>query len=374
MRLLHVYSGNLYGGIEAILVTLARHRDLSPELAQEFALCFDGRLSRALEAHRAQVHRLGEVRASRPGTILRARRCLKKLLESRRFDRVICHAPWSHGLFGAVVRRADIPLALWVHDAAAGRHWTERWAKRTRPDLAICNSHYTSTLLPSLYAEVPVAVVYAPVDDAAPLSTAEREAVRAECRTPGEAVVIVQASRMEAWKGHAVMLEALARLRGHSGWVWWIVGGAQRQEEKAYVATLVASARRFGIEDRLRWFGERQDVRRLLGAADVHCQANLAPEPFGVTYVEALAAGLPVVASSAGGATEIVDPSCGMLVPPGDAGALAAALEHLIVDRGLRAKLAAGAPLRARYLSDPATQLSRLADALITMEPAGLGA
>ena len=133
----------------------------------------------------------------------------------------------------------------------------------------------------------------------------------------------------------------------------------------------------------MRWLGERQDVPRLLAAADVHCQANIAPEPFGVTYVEALAAGLPVVASAAGGAIEIVDDSCGVLVPPGDSEALARALERLIVDRGLRAKLAAGAPARARHLSDPATQMSRLAQALRALgvmtpstptEPAGVGA
>src|SRR5688572_8985102 len=218
MRLLHVYSGNLYGGIEAILVSLARYRDLCPGVVQEFALCFDGRLSRELEALGGRVHRIGEVRVSRPRTMLRARRELTKLLDAGRFDRVICHAPWSYGLFGGVVRRAGVPLVLWVHDASAGRHWTERWAKRTRPDLAICNSHYSSRLLPSLYEDVPVAVVYAPVDVCPPrLSAAERDAVRAECRTSGDAVVIIQASRMEAWKGHGVVLEAFERLRGHAG-------------------------------------------------------------------------------------------------------------------------------------------------------------
>jgi glycosyltransferase involved in cell wall biosynthesis len=105
----------------------------------------------------------------------------------------------------------------------------------------------------------------------------------------------------------------------------------------------------------------------------VHCQANITPESFGITYVEALAAGLPVVTSRFGGAMEIVDESCGVLVPPGDSNALAAALERLIVDRPLRAKLAAAAPARARTLSDPATQMFRLADALNAMSPVGVG-
>ena len=280
---------------------------------------------------------------------------LATLIGSVSYDRVICHAPWSLALFGGVVRRAGVPLVLWVHDATSGRHWTERWAKQTRPDLAVCNSRYTADLL-SLYDGVPVAVVYAPVDVSPPrLSAAEREAVRTEFTTAGDAVVIIQASRMQAWKGHGVVLEALDRLRGLSTWVWWIAGGSQRREETAYIDTLVASAHRSGIEDRLRWLGERQDVRRLLAAADLHCQANVAPEPFGVAYVEALAAGLPVVASSAGGAIEIVDSSCGVLVPPGDAEALARALARLIVDRAIRAELGAGAPARARHLCDPAS-------------------
>lgn len=368
MRLLHVYSGNLYGGIETILVSLARHRDLWPGLAQEFALCFDGRLSRELEALRAPAHHLGEVRVSRPHTILRARRALAALLASGRFDRVICHAPWSQGLFGGVARRAGVPLVFWVHDAPAGRHWTERWAKRTQPDLAICNSCYTAGLLPALYADVPVAVVYAPVDVSGErLSPIERRAVRAELRTPDEAVVIVQVSRMQAWKGHRAVLGALGKLREQPDWVWWSVGGAQRPEEASYADALVACAGRLGIADRTRWLGERQDVRRLLAAADVHCQVNVTPEPFGMAYVEALAAGLPVVASRAGGAMEIVDDSCGVLVAPGDSDALAAALNRLLVDRSYRARLAANAPARARALCDPGSQMRRLSEALASM-------
>jgi glycosyltransferase involved in cell wall biosynthesis len=375
MRLLHVYSGNLYGGIEAILVSLARYRDLHHGIVHEFALCFDGRVSRELEALGVPVHHLGEVRVSRPHTIQRARRAMAKLVGSARFDRVICHAPWSHGLFGGVVRRAGVPLVLWVHDATTGRHWTERWAKWTTPDLAICNSHYTAGLLRSLYDDVPVAVIYAPVDVSPPrLSAAERRVVRTELTTADEAVVIVQASRMQAFKGHRVVIEALGLLRDRTAWTWWVAGGAQRAEEAAYLETLVASARRLGIADRVRWLGERPDIRPLLAAADIHCQANVTPEAFGIAYVEALAAGLPVVASRAGGATEIVDDSCGVLVPPGDVEGLARALESLIVDRARRAKLAAGAPARARSLSDPATQMLRLADALAAMEGAGVGA
>ncbi len=99
----------------------------------------------------------------------------------------------------------------------------------------------------------------------------------------------------------------------------------------------------------------------------MHCQANLKPEPFGIALVEALAAGLPVVTTAIGGAVEIVDDTCGLLVPPGDVASLAAALERLIVDGALRARLAAGAPSRAAALCEPGARVRQLADVLSRM-------
>src|SRR5262245_11530751 len=366
MRLLHVYSGNLFGGIETMLLAIARQKSGSP--VSEYALCFEGRLSRELRAAGAQVHRLAEVRVSRPQTIRRARRALHALLNSGRFDRVICHASWSHAIFGGVVRRADVPLAIWVHDVLEGKHWTERWARRTPPDLAVCNSAFTAASVAAAHGAVPIVVVHPPVDsNAVRLSPLERAAARAELETAVAAVVVVQASRMESWKGHAVLLDALSQLRARDGWTCWLIGGAQRPHEQAYLDSLRGRARDLRIADRVRFAGQRDDVARMLAAADVHCQSNTSPEPFGVAFVEALAAGLPVVTSAIGGALEIVDASCGLLVAPSSPAALANALQQLLDDAPLRARLAAAGPARARGLSDPAAQLQRLHAALAAM-------
>jgi glycosyltransferase involved in cell wall biosynthesis len=364
MRVLHVYGGNLYGGIETLLVTMARLRTLCPALEPEMALCFDGRLSAELRATGMPVHRLPEVRASRLQTVVRARRQLAALLARGRFECVICHAAWSQALLGPAVRRASIPLVFWAHDAVTGKHWTERLARRVRPDLVICNSLYTAASVGNLYPGVPSLVLAYPVSTETPrLTETERAAVRVSLDTPIDSTVIIQVSRMEAWKGHALVIDALARLRDWP-WVWWIVGGAQRPDEQAYVGALHAAADRLGVADRVRFLGERSDVRRLLAAADIHCQANLSPEPFGITFVEALAAGLPVVTAAMGGALEIVDDSCGILVPPNDVVALAASLRRLIEDPALRARLSSAGPARARRVSDPAAQMRRLSDAL----------
>ena len=363
MRVLHVYSGNLYGGIESILVAIARR---SARNEHEFALCFEGRLAAELAAAGAAVHVLGAVSMRQPYSAAAARRMLASTLRGRTFDRVICHAPWSQGLFGGVIRRAGCPLVFWAHDVMTGQHWTERLARRVPPDLAICNSRFTGRSLMALYPGLSPVVVYAPVEMSAGV-VLDRAAVRAALATPPDSVVIVQACRSEAWKGHDSLLEALVALRAVASWTWWQVGGAQRPNERALLERLREKAERAGVGDRIRWLGERSDVRHLLAAADIYCQPNLNPEPFGVAFVEALAAGLPVVTTRQGAAEEILDATCGVLVPPQRPAALEAALRDLIADATLRRRLAATAPARAQQLCEPTRQLERLRTALAGM-------
>lgn len=375
MRVLHIYSGNLYGGIETMLVTLARQRNLCAQMSPHFALCFEGRLSEELTAAGVPVRMLGHVRASRPATVLRARRALATHLRDTGFDVVICHAPWSQAIFGPVVRGAGLPLVFWLHDATDGRHWLERWARRTPPDLAICNSRFTASKLNNLYTRARAEVIYCPVEfSTAAYTQDERRATRAELNTPEDATVIIQVSRMEAWKGHHLHLEALAALPQLPHWVCWMVGGAQRPQEIKYLAELKETAKRSGLAERIKFLGERTDVARLLEAADIHCQPNIRPEPFGLTFIEALFARLPVVTIASGGAQEIIDDSCGILVPPGDAGKLSFALQKLIEDKRLRTLLGQNGHARAHELCHPATQMERLHAALISvaqMEMAG---
>ena len=80
----------------------------------------------------AQVHPLHPARFSRPWTILEARQRPRRVLTSVRPDAVICQACWPHALFGPVGRRANLPLACWLHDVAKGDHWIERRAMRAR--------------------------------------------------------------------------------------------------------------------------------------------------------------------------------------------------------------------------------------------------
>jgi glycosyltransferase involved in cell wall biosynthesis len=363
MRVLHVCTGNLYGGVETYLVTLASLHQLCPTMEPEFALCFTGRLSQELRALNAPVHLLGEVRVRFPWTVTRARRALQDLLRQKKYDAVVCHSAWSQAIFGPVVRRGGptkVPLIFYLHCAAKKSHWLEYWAARVVPDYVICNSRYTQSTLGKMYPGVKNDVAYFPVAAPQQLGCTERSAVRAELQTPADAVVIIQASRMEAWKGHKLLLQALAALPRNANWVAWIVGGGQRPREVEYMGRLKEKARELEITSRLRFTGQRNDVARLLSAADIFCQPNLDPEPFGIAFIEALSAGLPVITTALGGALEVVDDSCAMLVPPDDAPALTAALNRMLASPEMRRKLGSQAPLRAQMLCNPERQMQAL--------------
>src|SRR5258707_4403389 len=110
MRVMHIVSGRLYGGVETLLVTLARCRELCAGMEPEFALCFDGRLREELAASGVAVHLVGEVRARHPLSVLRARRRLREVLNTRSVDVVVCHLPWTQAIFGGVARSAGVTL------------------------------------------------------------------------------------------------------------------------------------------------------------------------------------------------------------------------------------------------------------------------
>jgi glycosyltransferase involved in cell wall biosynthesis len=363
MRILHVTSGNLYGGVETLLATIAHFRLLCPEMESHFAVCFEGRLSTELRAAGVPVYFTGNVQTSHPWTVLQARRELRGILERLKFDVMICHMPWSLAMFGAVPRGCT-RLAFWMHGWTAGRHWLDRWAKSRNPDLAICSSRFTASALPNLFPAVPSEMIHYPVALGrlgAPANT--RASFRRQLSVPDEAVVIIQVSRMESWKGHLTHLRALARLKHLPNWFCWFAGGAQRAAEREYFKELRRAAAEMNLGKRVRFLGQCSDVPNLLSAADIFCQPNERPEPFGIVFIEALLAGLPVVTSEMGGASEIVDQTCGLLVPHGNDDALVEALGQLIESTTLRARLASGGPSRARTLCDPETQLNQLREA-----------
>jgi glycosyltransferase involved in cell wall biosynthesis len=158
---------------------------------------------------------------------------------------------------------------------------------------------------------------------------------------------LVTVGRLQAPKDPLTLLRALSELRRPVETV--IVGdGPDRPRVES-------ERRRLGLESVVRLVGERNDVGELLAAADLFVLSTRS-EGLPLSVLEAMAAGLPVVASSVGGVPElVVEGKTGLLVPPGDPHALAAAIGRLLDDEALRRQLGAAGRIRASEHFDLAT-------------------
>jgi glycosyltransferase involved in cell wall biosynthesis len=146
-----------------------------------------------------------------------------------------------------------------------------------------------------------------------------------EWRLPHGASVVLLPGRLTSWKGQTVLIEALARLSGRN--VCCVLVGSD-QGRRRYSAGLIRQAEALGVADRVRLVGECQDMPAALLLADVVVHASTQPEAFGRVVIEAQAMRRPVVASDLGAPIETVEHGVtGWRTPPGDAGALAAAIE-----------------------------------------------
>jgi glycosyltransferase involved in cell wall biosynthesis len=156
---------------------------------------------------------------------------------------------------------------------------------------------------------------------------------------------LIAVGRLKAPKDFLTLVRALAALPEGSFEAVIVGDGPDR-------GAVEDEIRRLGLEGRVRLVGERSDVPSLLADSDLFVLSSRS-EGLPVSVLEAMAAELPVVASGVGGLAElVVDGESGILVPPDDTPALAAALRRLVEDRELRRRLGAAGRARAETLFD----------------------
>ena len=356
LRILQVCTGNLYGGVETVMINMAQARAAYRDLVCEYSVCFEGSFKDQLAATGVTVHSIPSARLRNPLSVWRARKVFAEVVKNGNFNAAIFHSSWSHAIFGPVAKAQGLASIPWIHGVPHRRNFTDWWANRVGASFVICNSKHTMNRLTRHYFPYsPRKCFYNPIPMARVRDA--RMEVRRELGTDPDRVVIFQASRMEDWKGHRTLIGGLASIKDLPNWECWIAGAPQQESERRYFASLQELASRHGVNDKVRFLGHRGDIPRLLAGADIFCQPNLGPEPFGNVFVEALAAGLPVVSTAIGGAQEIVTPSCGLLVRPGADDLLGSCLATLILNPDMRQRLSEGGPKRARELSDPRRQL-----------------
>ena len=140
--------------------------------------------------------------------------------------------------------------------------------------------------------------------------------------------------------------------------------GAPLFGEEAFASALQAQAGKTGVADRAHFLGFRADVPELMRASDAVVHASVYPEPFGRVIVEGMLAERPVIATRAGGVTEIIGDETGLLIPPNDSTALALAIERLAADRPAAAHMAQRGAIRARAEFSVTAMVRGVEDAL----------
>jgi glycosyltransferase involved in cell wall biosynthesis len=201
----------------------------------------------------------------------------------------------------------------------------------------VANSRYTANSVQAVVPGARLEVVHNPVDlERFNPEQIDRVQARARLGAAGErGLLLGVVAQLSPWKGQDTAIEALAQLchEGIDGHLLLIgsakfVARATRFDNEGYVARLHELVARLGLQDRVSWLGEREDVPELMRALDVLLLPSW-EEPFGRSLIEAMALGVPVIATEVGGPPEIVtDGREGYLVPPRDAAAWARAIRR----------------------------------------------
>jgi glycosyltransferase involved in cell wall biosynthesis len=289
------------------------------------------------------------------------RRALAGLL--RELDPHVVH---TNGLkmhvLAARAAGSGVPIVWHLHEYLRPRRLSRLLLRHhvRRASAVVANSHSVAAdLAETLGPGAPITTIYNAVDlrEFAPEGpVADLDRLAGLPPAPAGVCRAGLLATFARWKGHDVFLravrEAKAPLRAY------VIGGPvyDTAGSQYTIADLRARAGALGIADRVGFTGFAERPSHALRALDVVVHASTEPEPFGLVIAEGMACGKAVVVSRAGGAAELVnDGEDALATVPGDAPALAAALDRCAGDRALRTRLGAAARRTAEQRFDPRT-------------------
>jgi glycosyltransferase involved in cell wall biosynthesis len=310
--------------------SIARHHDrerfpvligsIWPSGSLQEAMASLGTPTFSLEAHSRRQY---------PGAVRR----LAALLRERQVSLLHAHCfdPTALGLVAA--RIARVPFVFTRHHSnhniRLGKRWHTRidaWCAR-HADHVIAVSEATRRIMIDV-EKVPghqITVVHNGVDPLSPPEPGAIDRLRGELANSGTPVVLMVA-RLHEEKGFHDLFEALPAVVERVGPLTVLIAG-----DGPHRAMLEEEVRARGLSQVVRFLGRRSDMAALIGLAALVVLPSLA-ESFGFVLVEAMGLGKPVVATTTGGIPEVVaDGETGLLVPPGDASALATAIARLVL-------------------------------------------
>ena len=258
---------------------------------------------------------------------------VRRLVRRGRFDVVNTHSRCDTVRGAIAARLGGAPLIVRTRHLA--KPINSLYAYTWLPHRVIAVSHYVYRQLMDRGARPQsVATIHSPVV----LPQVNQQAsVRQELGLSSDALVVGCVAVMRAEKGHGDLIDAFHRISATFPQAHLVLVG----EGMPVYALLRKQVAELGLESRVHFMGRRQDIGDVLNALDVFALPTHR-EALGTAFIEAAAMGLPVVGTNVGGVPETMQADVtGLLVPPRDPAALAAALERLLADPELRKRMGA---------------------------------
>lgn len=362
-RVLFLDQTGRLGGAELMLLDIVSARSADSEVA----LFQDGEFRTALEKAgvKTHVHKLSDEAAAvdkqaRLSSVLGIIPAIVDLVlqiaqTARAFDVVYANTAKALIIGGPAARLAGRRLIFHLHDIISDGHFS-RLNQRALIGCAnacassvIANSEATKAAFIASGGRASLCVVV-PNGFHIPEERTSAEAVRAlrsELQIPQDAWAVLMAGRLAPWKGQHVLLEALRCVPGAHA---VLLGDALfTDEDRRYAQQLHTAAEEPALAGRIHFAGFKTDTLPYFDMADAVVHASVHAEPFGRVIVEGMLAGKPVIATRAGGAAEILrHEHTGLLVAPGDAAELSAALIRLQKEPSFASSLSVQAQQTAR--------------------------
>ncbi|MFN2557860.1 MAG: glycosyltransferase [Nitriliruptorales bacterium] len=363
LRVCHLIHALAQGGAEQVLVELAHVRNVTDlEFSVVSLMPTTGLpLPVRLRTLGVDVHSLGLPSRWDPRGLFRALALIRDLAPD------VIHSHGKHAdLVGAfVARRQSIPLISTLHViedepslVGRGKLWLAARARSRSAARTVAVSHALRNWYLEAFPVEPgrVVTIHNGVLPGSGTPTPNGAAVRSALGVPRNAVMASMVAMMRPGKGHAELIAAAAKIPASLPLSIVIIGDGPLRE------VLEASASSSSLPYRRVIFaGFREDVATLLEASDLIVHPSRF-DALPTALIHGLAAGLPTVATAVGGIPEIVTPETGVLIAPGDTGALARALTRLAADPDLRHRLGLAARRRFEVEFDAALWACRLRD------------
>ena len=332
MTILQYITPSGIGGAERHFLSLCLK--LQERGHRVIAVCPRGRpLTVELRAAGVRLHAPRTIGKADPVMVGR----LIRLIRRKRIDLVHTHLSTASLLGAAAARVAGVPCLATVH--GLNHRFCFRFADRLIAVSRAVRDHLVAQGEPADRIEV----IHNGIDLGLWRGLADQVQARSALGLPPRALVVGSVGRLSPEKGHAVLVEAAAGLPG----VHLLLVGDGRERSRLHRLAL-----RLGMGDRVTLAGFLPDTRTATMAMDVFALPSLR-EGLSISLLEAMAAGKPVIASRVGGVPEaVLEGQTGLLVPPGDAASLAAAIRCLLLGQELRLSMGKAGEQRAKEVFD----------------------